>query len=175
MGRIIITKSEALEVIRSRNVFGCEFLAELMNDEEIVYGYSKILGLNFSKASIRLRNDREFVLRVLKVSSCAFLYIGDSLCNKDFILEAVKVNPDVLTFVSNKFKADKDIVLEAVRQKGGLLRHASAELKADKDVVLTAVKNNKNSLCWASYELMHNEEFLKEISFVPTIPVMSAC
>ena len=61
----------------------------------------------------KLKNDREFVLEVIKGNADMFRYISDDLKNdREFVLEAVKINPLVFKYLSNDLKNDREIILK---------------------------------------------------------------
>jgi len=63
-------------------------------------------------------NSKKFMLKAIGKSANFILSASDELQdNKDFIIEAVKVNSLVLEFLDSKFKSDKDVVLAAVNSK----------------------------------------------------------
>jgi hypothetical protein len=80
--------------------------------------------------------------------------------DRDFIMEAISINADILKFIDTSFRNDIEIVKLAVSQKGELLKLASDALKNNRDVVSLALNNNPYALSLASDNLKKDEEFL---------------
>ena len=101
-------------------------------------------------------------------------FVTDELKNnKEFILKVIKKYKYTLSYASDELKNDKDVVLAAVKQDiknkketGDLilgfssLEYASDELKKNREVVLEAVKQNWFSLLCASDELKNDKDVL---------------
>ena len=79
---------------------------------------------------------------------------------KDLILEGVKLNGNILRFISTSLQDDKIIVSEAIKQNGHSLRFASINLKNNKEIVLIAIKQNGMSLEYASIDLKKDKEIV---------------
>ena len=68
-------------------------------------------------------------------------YASDKLhSNKEFMLEAVKANGQLLYYASSELRDDKDVVMEAVKNKWLIVKYASKRLRGDKDIALTVLK-----------------------------------
>lgn len=105
---------------------------------------------NFIKNIIFNLNKKQ-IIDVLKTGKklpqdAALLWKDD----KDVMLTAIKQDPYVLLWVSQRLKKDKDVVLAAIEQQGQLLMYASDILKDNEDVVSAAIKNNPLALVHAS-------------------------
>jgi hypothetical protein len=134
-----------------------------------------------------LKSDKEFVLDILKIYPRAVIGISETLkfdksvmqivfvaepyliehyshygnkADRDFIMEAISINADMLKFIDTSFRSDIEIVKLAVSQKGELLKLASDVLKNNRDVVSLALNNNPYALSLASDNLKKDEEFL---------------
>jgi hypothetical protein len=82
------------------------------------------------RASDRLKNDKEFVLKLIEEWK-ADIQIQAQFC---------------LRYASDRLKNDKDVVLAAVKKDGFFLEFASDRLKGDKEVVLAALQTNLHYL-----------------------------
>lgn len=167
------------------------FVSEtLCDDREVVLTAVKHNGDVFDAASERLRNDREIALTAIGKaedgSGRPFRDVGDELRHdRQFILDAMNVEPWVFTYLDEEFRNDRELAMLAVQRRGGALsylskklqndreivlnavnelgcalEYASAELKNDREVVLTAVSNNGSALRYASPELQNDYEMI---------------
>ena len=66
---------------------------------------------------------------------------SDNRNNKSFVLEVLKQYGILLGYASDELRNDKEVVLAAVQNDCDALKYASEELKNDKEVVLTAIKS----------------------------------
>ena len=109
----------------------------------------------------------------------------DLWCNKNFVLDAVAIDGNLLLFANDELKDDKDVVLVAVKHNfyecgypyasdrqrynkeltilavdifGMFLQHTSDRLRNDKETVLHAIKQYGNALMFASDTLKDDEE-----------------
>jgi hypothetical protein len=88
-----------------------------------------------------VRNDREFMLEVIKQHVCAVRYASVTLLSdREFMMEVVKQAGWALRYASIELKGDLEIVMTAVNQNGRALRYASVELQGDLEIVMVAVK-----------------------------------
>ena len=89
----------------------------LRDDKEVVLKAVKIYSSNFKFASKRLRDDKEVVLEAGKDMSCftSFKYASKRLRDdKEVVLKAVNNYPSNIRFASERLRADKEIVLIAI-------------------------------------------------------------
>lgn len=107
--------------------------------------------------------DKQYILENVKYDTNVLKYADkDLLKNKEFVLQVVKENGMALKYVSAKLKNDKDVVIIALQNSSGFaLKYASEELRANKEVVNESIKRWKAPLKYASPEL--REEALKRI------------
>ena len=71
------------------------------------------------------------------------------LDDKDFVLEAVKIDAKSLVFVSEKLKNNKTIVKAAIKQFGHFgYKYSSNNLKKDKDLLLWCILNKYEIDIW---------------------------
>ena len=114
-------------------------------------------------ASERIKNDKDFMLNIVKYAGEALEYAPEKLRNdREIVLAAVKQNAKALEYASSELKNDKEVVLEVVKQMGCLIHLASEGLRNNKEIVLTAVKNNGYALRFASKELQNDKEVVLE-------------
>ena len=131
-----------------------DFIYKVFDDnDDIVKDFVDIF---FENISEELKNDREFMIKLLKDYIIplpllvdyynVFEHISEELLNdREFVLKVVQYSTTttmdiagVLMFVSEELKNDREIVLTAVRDDGYALEYASEELKNDREIVLAA-------------------------------------
>lgn len=120
-------------------------------------------------ASEGLKDDRAFMLEVVtsygksEPAASAFPFVSARLkADRDFVLEAVRVNGYVFESVSEKLRDDREIVLTAVRNLACaiIFAYASATLRRDRDFVLEVVGKNPGVLQYVSSELRNDKEIV---------------
>ena len=110
-------------------------------------------------ASQRLRNDREFIMELIKVEgSCDVRQIGEGLRDdKEIILEAMRqgsryvLRRFAMSAASPRLKLDKELVLTAIANSGSqakyvLLSLHESHLRDDPEVVLAAIMEDAGAL-----------------------------
>ena len=80
--------------------------------------------------------------------------------DRQFLLEIVLMNGEILQYLSEDATSDKEIVLAAVSNCGSALSYAFKELKGDKEIVLAAINLCGNAFQYASEELKKDNEVL---------------
>lgn len=70
--------------------------------------------------------------------------------DREFVLEIVKLNGKYLADVGGDLMKDKALVMEAVKSNGAALVYAHVDLRDDNEVVLAALKQNERVLDFAS-------------------------
>jgi len=101
----------------------------------------------FRMLPAKLKKDKVFYLGAMKWAvsggiDSGFEHADDSLKkNRNFILEAVKIDGYVIDHIDQKFKKDKEIVLLAIKQDKNVFQYVDDSLKNDPEV-LKLLKNN---------------------------------
>jgi|GEM_PF-6465149 len=94
-------------------------------------------------ASLRLKNDREFMLRALEIEPNIYAHAGDLLkSNLDFMEAGYQARQTNLSYASKPF------ILEKLRQNGSNLQNVFHH-KIDDDLVRTALENDLKALEFA--------------------------
>ena len=127
----------------------------LRDDEEILHAaFFKGLGLSnglLRYASNRFKRDGAFVLKVLGRTCDArtnFQHVAESLRNnRDFLLKALKVSPNLLADCPADMRADKVLVSRLISSKvffwpPTILQLATPELQRDAELVLQQVSQS---------------------------------
>jgi len=132
---------------------------DLKDDKNYILYRTKNKGVfSLLHASNKLRNDKEFVNKLIEINKdiyiCASLELQNS---KDFILKIIKAGIG-LQNIFPRFRDDIEIVLEGVTKNGCGLKHVSKRLKDNEDIVIAAMKNNYDVFKYASKRLQKSEE-----------------
>ena len=107
--------------------------------------------------------NKKEALKIVQQAEYKFKDISsDFKKDRNFVLEAVKLNGLILGWVGKKFSRDKEIVLEAVKENGYTLRNADENLKKDKDIVLEAVKESGSALQFSDKILRKDKKIVLE-------------
>lgn len=110
-----------------------------------------------------LLNDKDFVLPLVKLDGDVVSYISDELRNDfEVMYDAVREDGYALEFASDELRDNKHIVEAAVSRFGGSLCHASDNLKNNEDIVLKAIKVNEIAMKYASDNLRDDVDFVKD-------------
>lgn len=104
--------------------------------------------------------NKEFMMQALKNKAAwVIAYASDELFkDKELMLEAVKLDGQLLYYASPELRDDKEVVLSAVKNKGLIVKYASKRLRGDKEIGLTAINQDKRA------EMYLTDELRKEIS-----------
>jgi hypothetical protein len=132
----------------------------LKNDREIVL--KAIEGNPFNISNIRdtFKKDKSFILEIIKANSRAYYYLddliqGDQFKNdREFAMNLVKYG---VPMHHTKFGDDRDFVLEAVKSNGNILKN-TWNFFFDKEIAISAVKNNQNSFDFVAQEMKEDME-----------------
>ncbi|KAG2392405.1 hypothetical protein C9374_012657 [Naegleria lovaniensis] len=87
--------------------------------------------------------------------------------DKLFMLQAIKICPEVLYFAPDEIKSDREIVLEAVKKDGHALSYALDTFCEDREIVCTAIQQNPESFRYASEEFRGDINIVKQALFHP--------
>ncbi len=166
-------KNKQIEIILSDN--------EIRNLENAILNRK----LKISELPPYLRKDKEFIERVidqnpdivtksLGFSQLHFLYAisKDAKVLKklyeilnieeEFLLKAIKVNPESLDYCPDSYKKNRSFILEAMKNNGNALKFSYKRFINDIDIVSAAARNNPESLKYAGSYIKNNKIF-KEI------------
>jgi hypothetical protein len=118
-----------------------------------------------------LKNDKEFILSIIKEDCNTYLYILDTPLakDKDIMFSAVK-QKNVLKYVVDIIKNNKELYLDnnfcrklfltAVKHDGMSLEHVFVMYKDDKQIVESAIKQNQYALSFASKNLRNDKNIV---------------
>ncbi|KAG2388595.1 hypothetical protein C9374_000034 [Naegleria lovaniensis] len=120
------------------------FPVEFMNDQEFVFHHLKKYRIGLKHASMRLRDDREFVMQIVQHKGSEIFYTTSrKICrDKQVVMAAIKNEVFAALHASRKLKNDRDFVLEAVQLNGEVLANIGRTFHQDREIVLAAVKQN---------------------------------
>lgn len=126
---------------------------------------------NLGYVSDRLKNDKEFLLPLLKAYSAFpdplfsfYEYLPETLKNEDdFIFTAVAKNEKILSLVKTSIRKDKAKMKQILALNGLALKYASKDIQKDKESVSIAVSQNYQSFEFASITLKSDRNFINEL------------
>ena len=143
---------------------------ELQNNKDFVLALAKQKPYVLGYAS------KEIVIEAVKKDAFAFEYASQFRNNKEFILEAVKLNSDVIRHLSLDFLYDKEFILEVVNQNSNALLGAPRDLLEDKKFMLAALNQDAGALEAAkispyvyehmSFKMFEDKKFIAELNNV---------
>ena len=114
----------------------------------------------FQAASERIKNDLDFVLKLVKIDGTALLWVSNNVrADRNIMFEALQT-ADVLSYSPVELKNDEEIVLKSVKHWPQSLQHASERLRDNKRVVLQAVKVDGLALKYASDRLKSDKKIV---------------
>jgi hypothetical protein len=130
------------------------------NDEGIVRAAFLKDPSSLEFASDAIKNNRGFMLELIKLDFRAFKYIGNELCGdkevqEDFELDVIKQDPQKLQFFSNKWSGEEyynfcgnygDVLKRAVSRNGLALQYVPARWQDDLGIKAAAVTENPMAL-----------------------------
>ena len=96
---------------------------------------------------ISLKDDPLFLKRMITIDSDKkMIYVADMsnrLKNdKEFIIALMRINPEFYIYVSDIFKNDIDVVNMTISHNGNMFQHLPQKIKNMKDIILLAVTTN---------------------------------
>ncbi|EFC38981.1 hypothetical protein NAEGRDRAFT_59370 [Naegleria gruberi] len=138
---------------------------KLLNDQQIIYQVALMSEpqdaiKNLSLTSEELKNNREFMLKIMELKGQALCCIPHFNNDKEMVLKAVKNYGNALYYSCENLRNDKDVIIEAMNTDGGSFSYASEELKKDRHIVTEAIKRDGNNLGYACKALRNDLEIV---------------
>lgn len=108
--------------------------------------------------------DKQFILQALKLTN-AIDDILPYLCNrlyedKQFIFEAVRINPRAASFASAALKDDKNFILDLIRLNGDVCTYIKDFLYLDQEIMIEAVKKNEHTFSAVPEAFYNDKQFV---------------
>ncbi len=111
-------------------------------------------------ADKKLKSDREFILEAIKINPNSFLFASKKLRSDREITIAAAAYPHALREADKSLRSDRQIVLAYINNNGAALWHADKKLQSDREIVLAAVSQNAEALNYAGEELKSDREIV---------------
>jgi len=115
-------------------------------------------------ADKKLKSDREFILEAIKINPNSFLFASKKLRSDREITIAAAAYPHALREADKSLRSDRQIVLAYINNNGAALWHADKKLQSDREIVLAAVRNDPcygiPSLAFADKKLQSDREIV---------------
>jgi hypothetical protein len=129
------------------------------NNKILAINENKILAINENK--ILAINENKIPFDVSFIDAIPFKYIDKKLRDsRDFILEIIQKNGNILNYLSDTMKNDTDIVKLAVSNTGNALKYANIRFKSDRNIVKQAIETFGFAL------ILANKIFQQDIQLV---------
>ena len=123
---------------------------ELQDDEEVVKTALDNF-TSFEYVSKSLRSNPEIVLSGLSKSN-GFEFISHNFEDRDFALNAIKIDSAIAENFPPKFLSDREFILAAVKIDGNALVYASDELRSDPELAKIALSDSSFDVEYAREE-----------------------
>ena len=116
----------------------------------------------FANVGNNIRNNRELMLKAIKLNSDCIGYSSNDLLNdSDYMIEVITINPKCINFANVDLKHKKDFMLKAVEKDIWCMEYARENLLNDEDFVLQAIeKQNYKSLVYGNIKFRGDKEFM---------------
>lgn len=185
-----------LDEVRKKNPNAISSLIDCLKmNRKLIFQASIIDASQFQYAADILKNDINFVNRILAVNSEILKYLPNELkTDKNFIKNATYLNREALQYADSKLLNDKIFMKEmivldsknyifasnqikeiaeyaeiAFSDNGSLLQFATDKIKNNKKLVTIAVKSNSEALQYASQKLQKDKNLQKLAAHKTTI------
>jgi hypothetical protein len=114
----------------------------------------------FKHVPQKFLNDREFILKCVKINGNILRYIGKEFCDdEEIVTKAVKSNGFSLEYASERLRNSKKIVLAAISKFGHGFEYISDELKSDKKIITECLKKSDDSFQYLNEKDRDNDYF----------------
>ena len=115
----------------------------------------------YCSLSNTIRANKSLIFMACKQNIHAFIHIPIKLLyDKELMIDLIKINGNILKYMTATFKKDKDIGLHAVQSNGLLISLLSSKLQSDIDIVNAAINNNGLSLQYVHKKYKVNKELV---------------
>jgi len=112
-------------------------------------------------SSSALRIDRHFALESLRQDILNFRSLSpELLADRTFVVQAMRLNWQILKYVSPTLHADEELFLEALKQSVKALDYASKSILRDRQFILQAVKVHWRAIHYADEYLRGDTKIL---------------
>ncbi|MCH9763187.1 MAG: DUF4116 domain-containing protein [Gammaproteobacteria bacterium] len=136
----------------------------LLSDEERLHEKLRSGELSLEKLPAYIQDSRDAVLSAITSDGSQLRHASKRLqMSRLFLLEAVKVNPSVIVYITPAFHQAVDtrrFLLSAVRRHSGVCQYLTAELREDFELMRAAVSSHGSALQFASDHLKNKKEIV---------------
>eukprot|EP01080_Neovahlkampfia_damariscottae_P012820 gene12820-7171_t len=128
---------------------------------------------NFKKASEKLQNDLNIILKVLKVNPSTFKYIKKKFQNeKEIVLFVLQRDGWLLQFVNDDLKLDDEVVTTALKQTGYAFRFLLEKQKKNKTLVTMALKKQPDIFKLLQAYQQKEEDYILASAKLDKLPLL---
>ena len=166
-------RSEALERIRKAGWRELSHMSDKFRNDETIVGMAVEMAIMthaatppLALASARLKADRAFVLRAVRVDPQNVQYAAPQLKqDRTFVVEAIRWDWRVLLSLPEIWRNTPTTALCAVQQSGRALRYVAEDLRNDRSIVAAAVEQNWMAFPYASRALQADSTIARRAFF----------
>jgi hypothetical protein len=118
----------------------------------------------FSYACEYLKNDKEFILKMVQINGLIMKEVGEELKKDQEIAHAsILQNSDAFEFIDESLKENKEIILAALKEGNEkmIFESINSSLKLDKEFFTSCIKINPRVILYASDELKEDKEVVQ--------------
>ena len=150
-----------------------ERILKIKKNRNIVEDYNKITNTIekikfFEKNKImfphNVIDDKDVILNNAKKNKNILLYATKELKkDKDFILQLIKINPDIFENIDSKLKRNISFITNSVMINAKILKYVPKDILLDRKLLLKLIKINEDVMCYIDYSLYKDISFIKEV------------
>ena len=115
---------------------------QLVSDEEVILAAVKNDAADIDLASPKLIEDRNFIIKCVRINPNVLKYLPGYINDKEIIKEAVKKNGYALQYAVDDLVNDKEFVLEMIKIDYNAYLFRGEDLESDRDITLEAIKSS---------------------------------
>lgn len=156
-------KNKIIQKIKDGTSFKSKAFDLFRNDKEVIFEALKVDSRAFQYASHELKDDPDFVRKVITRTHDSFnlIFVSDRLRNHKQFLMTVDGLSFAYPFLSKKLQYDKDIAMKVIEKRGFAIHQFPSELKNDRDIVYAAVKNFALSYIFVPLKYRKEKELIE--------------
>lgn len=158
---------KAMSSSRNYNIMDGEilnYLPAFQNDEEIVFKLCQKLFHNLSYASSGLKQNRSFILKLIKSTYLSLSLIPEHVDDEEIVFEVCKKNSSEIQFASERLKQDRSFILRLIKSQIKInLQHFLPILSNDEAFVVDACQEDITLFSSINENLQNNPEIIRRI------------
>ncbi len=119
---------------------------EYKNNRELIHAFVSSKTLNIKYASESIRRDTTYMeMLIITRDPDILMFAADNIKdNPEIVKKAVILNSATYPLISQRLKKDKDFILELVKIEPNIFLNIEPEFKKDENILLTAISKSAN-------------------------------